>query len=261
MSANPFRLSACIEWLFADAAQTLPDRIRKTAEAGLDSAEFWGWGSKDVGSIAAACEQHDVAITSVIAEPRLQLADATVVAALLEGVRGSLAVARRLRAEFLVVMVGDAMTDVPISAQLSNVVQALGAAADLAGEVGVTLLIEPLNTRVDHPGRLIDRTDIAAEVIERVDKPSLRMLYDMYHSVVMGESPSALLPTLVPYVGHVQVADVPGRHEPGTGQVDWTKELAALRAAGYRGRIGLEYRPLGSTLSSLDYIRSLAQAA
>ena len=250
-----YALSACVEWLFAEVADSIADRMRASAAAGIDAVEFWGWQTKDLGAIAAARRSTGVAITSFIAEPRAQLADPASHTQFLIGIDTSSRIANELGAPHLVVMVGNSVDGVPVSVQLRHVARALTAAADIAAERGIRLLIEPLNSRVDHPGRLIDRTSLALEVLTEVGSPNVRLLYDIYHSVTMNESPSALLPELAPYIGHVQIADVPGRHQPGSGTIDWHKELRALSAVGYGGRLGLEYRPLGDTDSSLAYIR------
>jgi len=143
------------------------------------------------------------------------------------------------------------------SRQRDAITEALLRAAPIASKAGVRLLLEPLNTRVDHPGYFLDSTAEALEVINDVDDPAVRLLYDLYHSIVMGEDPQQVLAGSGHLVGHVHVADVPGRHEPGTGTIDWPLQLAALRSAEYSGAIGLEYKPSRDTESSLELIRQL----
>jgi len=155
------------------------------------------------------------------------------------------------------VVSGDARPGVERSRQRDAITEALLRAAPIASKAGVRLLLEPLNTRVDHPGYFLDSTAEALEVINDVDDPAVRLLYDLYHSIVMGEDPQQVLAGSGHLVGHVHVADVPGRHEPGTGTIDWPLQLAALRSAEYSGAIGLEYKPSRDTESSLDLIRQL----
>ncbi len=152
---------------------------------------------------------------------------------------------------------GDARPGVERSRQRDAITEALLRAAPIASKAGVRLLLEPLNTRVDHPGYFLDSTAEALEVINDVDDPAVRLLYDLYHSIVMGEDPQQVLAGSGHLVGHVHVADVPGRHEPGTGTIDWPLQLAALRSAEYSGAIGLEYKPSRDTESSLELIRQL----
>jgi hydroxypyruvate isomerase len=155
------------------------------------------------------------------------------------------------------VVSGDARPGVERSRQRDAITEALVRAAPIASKAGVRLLLEPLNTRVDHPGYFLDSTAEALEVIDDVADPAVRLLYDLYHSIVMGEDPKEVLALSGHLVGHVHIADVPGRHEPGTGTIDWPLQLAALRSAEYSGAIGLEYKPSRDTQSSLEFIRQL----
>jgi len=90
----------------------------------------------------------------------------------------------------------------------------------------------------------------------------VRLLYDLYHSVVEGEDPEVVLPEVVDVVGHVQIADAPGRGEPGTGAIDWPAAFALFDRVGYQGTIGVEcYPTLPSTANALAYVRSVAAGA
>ena len=133
---------------------------------------------------------------------------------------------------------------------------ALKQAALIAADAGIVLLVEPRNSKHDHQGYFLDRTPEARDIIEEVDHPTVRLLYDMYHSKMMGEAFDAVLAGRGRLVGHVHMADVPGRHEPGSGTVDWAAGMATLAAEGYRGAIGLEFWPLGGTVEALKRTRS-----
>jgi hydroxypyruvate isomerase len=126
---------------------------------------------------------------------------------------------------------------------------------------GVTLVLEPVNVRVDHPGSLLDRTSEAAYVARGVDSPFFGVLYDLYHSTVESENPAVELGNAGDLVKYVQIADAPGRGEPGTGSIDWPAALGILRSSGYDGPIGLEYYPQTASEESVAYIRGLAETA
>jgi hydroxypyruvate isomerase len=158
------------------------------------------------------------------------------------------------------VVSGDTLPDVPRAGQRDAIVQALQRAAPIAAAAGVRLVLEPLNTIVDHKGYFLDSTSEAIEIIRRVDHPAVRLLYDLYHSIVMGEPPGEVLAGCGDLIGHVHIADVPGRHEPGSGTIDWGKQLTALRDVDYGGLLGLEFMPLQDTVSSLTFIRGLLTA-
>jgi hydroxypyruvate isomerase len=109
---------------------------------------------------------------------------------------------------------------------------------------------------------LFSQTIDAVTVIETVASPRVRLLYDMYHSITEGEDPAAILARHGAHVAHVQVADAPGRGEPGSGTVDWPAMLRLLQAAGYRGPIGVECTPTrASTPDALAFIRDLCAQA
>ena len=196
-------------------------------------------------------------LTALVSEPAGRLVDPATHLEFLAGVEQSCEVARRLGARNLIVVSGDARTDVDRSEQHAAVTDALRRAAPIASAAEVGLLLEPLNTRIDHKGCFLDSTREALDIVRDVDQPALRLLYDIYHSIVMGEDTVDVLAGSGHLVGHVHIADVPGRHEPGTGAVDWPRQLAALKSVGYTRSIGLEYVPLRDTESSLEFIRGV----
>jgi hydroxypyruvate isomerase len=254
------RLSPCLEWLFAEGGRPFPDRVRQAAAVGFTQVEFWTTRDKDIDRLEAAIEETGVTVTAFVSEPTGRLVDPATHDEFLSGVADSCAVAMRLHARALIVVSGDVRDGVTRDAQREAMTEVLRQAAPIAAEHGITLLLEPLNTRIDHPGYFLDSTSEAVDVIRDTGHPSVRLLYDMYHSIVMGEEPALVLRGSGDLIGHVHIADVPGRHEPGTGRVDWEHQLTALRDAGYMGALGLEYMPLVDTLSSLEFIRQGAEA-
>ncbi len=126
-------------------------------------------------------------------------------------------------------------------------------AAPLAEQAGIMLLVENINT-TDMPGYVADTVERAAAIVQRVDRPNVRLQLDQYHVGMMGGDARAALRTYRDLVEHVQIADVPGRHEPGTGQQPIPEFLADLDALGYAGAVGLEYRPSPTTDAALAWL-------
>lgn len=250
-------LSACIEMLFTEKARSLPDRIRLAADAGIRVVEFWGRDGRDLTAIARSLGDSGVSLAAFSSEPGGHLVDPATHEEFVAGVRESCAVAAALGSPNLIVLTGDELSGVPREQQAEAVVAGLRQAAPVAESAGVNLVLEALNTRVDHPGYYLSSTLEALDIVQRVGSPRVKLLYDVYHSVVMDESPAEILGAIAGHIGHVHVADTPGRHEPGTGVIDWVDFFAALREIGYEGRIGLEYRPVGDTTESLPQIRTL----
>jgi hydroxypyruvate isomerase len=137
------------------------------------------------------------------------------------------------------------------------VVRGLKGLAPLAEEAGVTLLLEPLNTLVDHPRYFLDSGREGFAIIGEVDSPHVRLLYDVYHMQIMEGNVTETLRRHLPLVGHIHMADVPGRHEPGTGELHFANILHALADAGYAGTVGFEFSPQGDTLRALIAIAAL----
>ena len=126
-------------------------------------------------------------------------------------------------------------------------------ASDLALKDGVQILLEPINTRVDIPGYFYDNTAAAMALIAEAGRSNLRLQYDIYHMQIMEGDLARTIERLLPAIGHVQLADNPGRHEPGTGEINYPWLLARLDALGYAGFVGCEYLPANGTLEGLGW--------
>jgi hydroxypyruvate isomerase len=155
---------------------------------------------------------------------------------------------RRLNAIAGVVPAGVGRADAEQTA-ITNLRQA----APLAAQAGVMLLVENINT-TDMPGYFADTAERAAALVHAVDRPNVRLQLDQYHVGMMGGDPCVALRTYRDIVEHVQIADVPGRHEPGTGHQPIPAFLAELDNLNYTGAVGLEYRPSASTDSALAWL-------
>jgi hydroxypyruvate isomerase len=138
---------------------------------------------------------------------------------------------------------------------IEQYIESLRVAADLLAPAGVTALIEPINTRVDVPGYLLDSTREALEVIRRCDRPNLKLQFDVYHMQIMQGDLARSIERLLPWIWHIQVADNPGRHEPGSGEIAFDYLLGRIDALGYDGWVGCEYLPAGETTAGLGWAR------
>jgi hydroxypyruvate isomerase len=167
--------------------------------------------------------------------------------------------ARRLGCRRLNVLAGNRVPGVSDEVMRRTVVENLRAAAPVARAVGITLLIEALNTW-ESPRYYLDRSRLGLEIVREVDQPNVRFQYDVYHMQRMEGELTTTLTSNLPWIGHVQIADVPGRHEPGTGEISFPHLLGALEAAGYDGYVGLEYRPSGKTEDALTWLPAEARS-
>jgi hydroxypyruvate isomerase len=130
-------------------------------------------------------------------------------------------------------------------------------AAEAAARCGATVVIEPLNSQ-DNPGYPLTSSAAALAFADRVDAPNVALLADFYHLAVMGEDPLAVIERHAARFGHVQVADAPGRGQPGTGTIPYAEVLAALEESVYTGHVGLEYRPVGPSTDSFGWLQEVS---
>ena len=153
----------------------------------------------------------------------------------------------------MIAQAGDDRPGVPREAQHAALVKVLKEAADLLKGSGVIIALEPLNDRVDHPGYYLTSTVEGLDIVDEVDRPEIKLLYDIYHSAMMGEHTEDVLDGRLDRVAHVHLADTDGRGEPGSGRMDWQARLDWLADHGYAGFVGLEYRPTSGTVESLRF--------
>jgi len=251
------RLSACIEWLFAAEAENFADRIRFAHSHGVEAVEFWRWTDKDIGSIEWALTETGVELTSFVAEPMIALTDRNNKENFLKGLKSSVETARRLGAHTLIAQAGNDLPGKSRDEQKAALVETLTAAGEFLEGTGVRLGLEPLNTLIDHVGYFLHSTIEGIQIVRATGRPEIGMVYDVYHSAVMGEDTAEVIADNIDRVFHVHIADHPGRNEPGSGNVDLKHRVDWLVQHGYGGAIGLEYRPLASSATTIAETRRL----
>lgn len=249
------RLSVCIEMIFRDLPFT--ERIAATRAAGLDAVEFWGWRNKDLKAIRAACEEHGVTVATFGMDTGGPLTAGGDIDALLSGVAGSLQAARKLGVRALLCTTGNEQAGAARAAQRELVVAKLQAAAPLLEDAGVTAVLEPLNILVDHAGYFLVTTQEALGIVDEVASPNVKLLFDIYHQQISEGNVLRNLIENLPKIGHVHAADNPGRHEPGTGELNYRNIFRRLDDAGYAGFVGLEYRPSRDPTETLREVLAL----
>jgi hydroxypyruvate isomerase len=176
-----------------------------------------------------------------------------------EGVREAVERARRWGCPRLNALAGRRREEVPQEEQWACLVDNLRFAARALAAAGLTLLVEPVNA-YDVPGFLLNTTAQAERLVGAVGEPNVQVQCDIYH---MQRAEGNLVPTLrrlLPRLGHVQIADAPDRHEPGTGEIHYPYVLRELDRMGYEGFVGLEYRPLAGTEQGLSWIERMGFA-
>lgn len=228
------------------------DKVRRAAAIGYKACEFWGWWGEDLAAIRQAADETGVAIGSICTK-FVSLVDPALRDEYLAGLAESIAAAQQLGCRHLISQTGNDRPGISRAEQSASLVDGLKAAAPLLEAAGVTLVVEPLNTRVDHPGYFLREADEAAELIRAVGSPNVKLLYDVYHQQI---TEGDLIPTIrrnIDVIAYYHIADHPGRHEIGTGEINYANVLRAIAKTGYKGYVGLEYFP---SADSEDTLRS-----
>ena len=127
-------------------------------------------------------------------------------------------------------------------------------AADRFATIGATVMIEPINSRIDMPGYWLDSVDKGFCLLEAVDRSNVKLQYDLYHAQIMAGDLARTLEANLQRIGHIQIADNPGRHEPGTGEINYPFLFEQLDWLGYDGWVGCEYKPLTTTEAGLGWL-------
>jgi hydroxypyruvate isomerase len=169
------------------------------------------------------------------------------------GVEQALAYADALDAPQLNCLAGLRLDGVEPEVQWATLVENVRYAARRLGAAGRRLLVEPVNT-FDVPGFILPTTHEALALLDEVGEPNVLLQFDAYHVSRMGGDPAELLEAVFDRVGHVQIADAPGRHQPGTGEIEFPAFFAVLGDLGYSGVVGLEYVPSPDTAGSLSWL-------
>ncbi len=249
-------LSACIEMLFTQ--MPFVERIDAAAAAGCEAVEFWGPGGKDLEAIFRRAHALGVRVGTFACG--VPLTDPGRGEEAETGLRRAVATAAQHGLRNVIVTTGNRVAGLALQEQEASVVRGLRAVAPEAERAGVRLNLELLNTLVDHPGYFLDETERAVRVIEAVASDSVKVLYDIYHMQIMEGNLIATIRRHSAHIGYFHAADVPGRFEPGTGEIHYRNVCAAIEATGYDGFVGLEFRPQGGAERSGDALRAALAA-
>jgi hydroxypyruvate isomerase len=250
--------SACVEMIFND--RPFLDRLHGVAAAGLPAFEFWRIADKDIEAIRAKQDQLGLTCAAFSASGGVPLVDSSRQAEFLTSLREAIRVARELGCKTLIVTTGNTLPDRSRKDQHASIVAALREAAKLCEDARRTLALEPLNVLVDHAGYYLETSAEGFQIVDEVGSPAVKLLYDIYHQQITEGNLISTVTANVAKIGHLHVADVPGRHEPGTGEINYRNVFKAIETAGYQGYVGLEYRPADDAAITLARVQGLTDS-
>lgn len=262
------KLGVCIETFFTDLPYA--ERIRRVAACGYKAYEFWFPEKrfdgkalfdepKNLDEIAELNAKLGLTVTDFVFNHSAgavlaSLIDRKDLPKMLEAVDGYAAMAKKLGCRSLVSGSGDATPGQKREEAVQVMVDSLTAVGKAFSAHGITILLEPWNSKVDHPGTFLDDPVLSVEVLKKVNLPNVKLLYDIYHNQIMAGDVVSFIRKNIGYISHFHVAGVPGRHEPSPCELDYSFILRAIDTAGYTGAVGLEYWP------TKDHVQSLKEA-
>ncbi|QQA42172.1 TIM barrel protein [Pelagovum pacificum] len=252
-----FTLAACAEFLWPD--KPMPWRCSRLAEMGFQAA-FWNWTSHDVDAMAASGAEFAI-MNGFLGG---NLVDDEGADEMLRTARETAEVGKRLNCARLCLTGADLLDGGSPRRPYPEVTDAhrtkardtLQRIADLADELDVVFALENLNVTVDHPGVPFYRAEDTIALVSEIDRPGLVLNLDLYHAQIEEGNLIETCRKALPWIGEVQVADVPGRFEPGTGEINFNGIARALKEMGYAGTVTLESNCSGTSEDALEAFRA-----
>ena len=248
---NQLRPSVCIDAVFEGLAPG--DAIELVKEAGISAIEFWGWWDRDLAEIEAARNKAGMEISACCTK-FISLVDASLRGQYLAGLEAAIQAAQRLNCQTLISQVGDALPGVSRADQHAALVEGLREAVPMLEAGQVTLVIEPLNELIDHQGYYLVRSDEAFQIIDEVDSPNVKVVFDIYHQQISEGQLIANIRNNIEKIAHFHAAGNPGRNELTCGELHYPSIFDAIQECDYDGYVGLEYWPLNDAATGLREI-------
>jgi len=267
------KIDVCLEMVFMDLPYE--KRIEAISKCGFDLVEFWFHDatfngkectkeqSKDTAVLVQTCEKYGVSVNNVVVNaPDGSFGGSPVNAGdlnkYLQRTEEVIKFAKAIGCNKAITCSGNIQPSLTRAEMRKNLEKALSKATEIANKNNFTLLLEPLNTYVDHAGYYLDSSKEASEIVRAINSPNLRLLYDVYHMQIMEGNIIANIQKNIDIIGHFHSAGVPGRHELWLSEVNYKYIVKEIEKMGYKNAFGLEYIPLldskESLLKTLEYL-------
>lgn len=229
------------------------ERIEAAKKAGFSAWEMWNWANRDVQALGEIIEKADLPAAGCLVGSRddqritawqkggmLVESNATLFAEMVEETISTVDI---LGIKTFIVTTGNTLENVPMEQQQQAIVSCLSAAAPILKKHGCTIVLEPLNVLVNHMGQYLSTSKQGFEILRQVGSEHVKLLYDVYHQQITEGNLIDTITKNIDAIGHFHIADVPGRYEPGTGEINYKNVLRAISKTGYSHYVGCEYRP------------------
>jgi hydroxypyruvate isomerase len=236
------------------------EKLETAARAGLQSVELIGeyaqWSDADVARVKKTASSFGLGMDTLICSPDwgkrpVSMVDPAQREAFLADVRNAIGYARKLDVPQIILMSGNALVGRTHEGQYASLLEGAKRAGDLAAEAKLTMIVEPLNSLINHKGFFLTTCTEGLKLIREVDNPHVRLLFDLYHEQVQQGNVIRTLTEAAPEVAVFHVADNPGRNDPGTGEMNYPNIYKAIQKTGFAGYLTMEYLPAGEQVASL----------
>jgi len=252
----------CIESMYTEIP--FIKRFEAAKKDGFNFVEFWGWTDKNLADVKKAASDAGITINGFDGHSGYSMIDPNHKKPYIDFLKKSIDTAMLLNAPSVTILSNALNQGAVVNqyAELSDTVKkcsmfaALEECARIAEESAITVNLEALNTITDHIGYYLVNVRDAAEMTRLIGSPKLKILYDVYHMQLNQGNLCGNISACVDQIGHIHAADVPGRHEPGTGEINYHRVFEHLETCGYSGRIGFELFPKTSTEAAVKAIMS-----
>ncbi|HIA72190.1 MAG TPA: hypothetical protein EYO01_05795 [Phycisphaerales bacterium] len=232
------------------------DRIHAAADAGFTKIEFWPWQGKDIEEIATVCKERGIEVAQFTAWGFVPgMNNPKTHSKFVEEIKKSCKIAKQLNCKRMTVVGGNDIPNMSQKEMHQNIIDALKLVKPIVEEEGIMLILEPMNIRVDHKGHCLYGSEDAVRICREVDSPMIKLNWDLYHMHISEGDLCGRLRDGIDQVGYIQVADHPGRHEPGTGEIYYPRVYEELKSLGYTGPIGLECSPVATEDEAIQRLR------
>jgi hydroxypyruvate isomerase len=242
------KYSAHLDTLLKDLS--VSKRIKEFSQLNFPAYELWCWWNYDIEELVKASKDSNIKIAAICTK-FISLTDPFFRNEYIDGIKETIEACKKLGCKTIISQVGKELPGKSRQEQKDSIITGLKEAASILKDTGIVLVIEPLNSLVDHAGYFLTRSNEAAEIVNAVDSESIKMLFDIYHQQITEGNLIPNIKKYLPLIGHLHLADHPGRFQPGTGEINYPNVLAAVEKSGYKGYIGLECSAQGNDLEIL----------
>ena len=229
--------------------------IKTIGSLGFDAAETYNWKGLDLEKVKNTCDETGVELLSMCTT-EFRMTSPENRRLWLDGLKESCIAANEVGAKKLITQVGPD-TGAERAVQHQSIVDALEQAKPILEEYGVTIMLEPLNTYVNHPGYYLWSSKEGFDIVREVNHPLVKIIYDIYHQQIMEGNIIPSIRDNLDCIAHLHSAGHPGRNELQFGENDYKVIFSAIDKAGYKGACGLEYRPLLDPIESLKIAKQI----